>query len=289
MILLRLLERSLHFLRRLLWLAIFAAGSYFTAINGFEIYQDYFGYPVVSSVTTLPGTSAIFPAVTLCNQNRVQCSSLIRSAFRAVPGVPSRLLRLSGCLNARRVCPLVWKELVEVEAVDPTGLYNTSRCFTKCDLMNDWRESLFQEDAPFEDQQMAEYLLGLSDCSLRPLTRRQSLRRTKDLIELEGDEVLEVGQEHEEKEIVMLGEQVTGGQLEAEVQEELEEEQKMQFASEENGDVQSNFAGEKRAFLLHSSNSLQPSVSKTAVRRFYSSQLPSHSHEDVPVTPGDAE
>ncbi len=67
--------------RSLYWLALFLAGLVFTIRGMAALVQEFQGYPVVTSSKLTTRSSVPFPAITLCNLNRVNCHDAIIYAF----------------------------------------------------------------------------------------------------------------------------------------------------------------------------------------------------------------
>ena len=67
--------------RSLYWLALFLAGLVFTIRGMVALVQEFQGYPVVTSSKLITRSSVPFPAITLCNLNRVNCHDAIIHAF----------------------------------------------------------------------------------------------------------------------------------------------------------------------------------------------------------------
>ena len=63
--------------RVLYWLAILGVGGYFTLTGLLNVIQDYWRYPSVTSNELVTKTSVTFPAVTVCNLNRIHCMNLV--------------------------------------------------------------------------------------------------------------------------------------------------------------------------------------------------------------------
>ncbi|XP_037079580.1 uncharacterized protein LOC119100607 [Pollicipes pollicipes] len=96
---------------RLVWLALFAVGVVFTAIDVITVIREYLEHPHITRMDVVHERSAYFPAVTVCNQNRLDCEQLVKHSLHASP---SRMLRLvlkkSSCLEAPGFgCPQVWR------------------------------------------------------------------------------------------------------------------------------------------------------------------------------------
>merc|ERR1712018_576889 len=60
--------------RKFLWLAIFTSFFILTVVNLFYLIQNLF--TVYTDITVRGQSSITFPAVTICNQNRVSCENL---------------------------------------------------------------------------------------------------------------------------------------------------------------------------------------------------------------------
>ncbi len=63
---------------RFLWLVIFVAGMTGTVISLVNVIADYLEYDDNTYMKLVKKTNVDFPAVTVCNQNRVDCSRLGR-------------------------------------------------------------------------------------------------------------------------------------------------------------------------------------------------------------------
>ena len=59
------------------WLIIFIVGFVATAYNIYTLLDDYHKYPVTTTTDLVHESSVYFPAVTICNQNRIHCQNLI--------------------------------------------------------------------------------------------------------------------------------------------------------------------------------------------------------------------
>ena len=64
-------------LRALYWLAILVAGTVFTVRGLVIIINDFLTYPSVTTNTFNTPPSVPFPAVTVCNLNRIHCLNLV--------------------------------------------------------------------------------------------------------------------------------------------------------------------------------------------------------------------
>ena len=65
-------------LRSLLWLAVFTVLAYFTVVDVRDIVVDYFEYPVITHTDISYKSKVDFPAVTVCNLNRVNCGNAFK-------------------------------------------------------------------------------------------------------------------------------------------------------------------------------------------------------------------
>ncbi|XP_076033045.1 pickpocket 12 [Oratosquilla oratoria] len=153
--------RSLHTIRRLVWLSLFLVGCYFTVKDVVGVFNEYFSYPVITTVGVSHKETVTFPAVTVCNQNRIRCSMLIKSAFNASSGVDSDLLKISGCMDTMESCETVWEEIISAGNVDPTGLYEDSPCHYDCEFLRSWMMDL---EGTQETQDLAKQLLDFGGC-----------------------------------------------------------------------------------------------------------------------------
>ena len=68
--------RSANPVRRFIWVAIFIAGIVGTVWGLLLLIQTYLKYPVITSMTLTHETKVSFPAITICNQNRVNCNNI---------------------------------------------------------------------------------------------------------------------------------------------------------------------------------------------------------------------
>jgi hypothetical protein len=74
-------------LRSGIWLAIFAILGYYTVDGIWEIVLDYYAYPIITNTDLTYKAEVDFPAVTICNLNRVNC----HNAFHAMYEVDSQV------------------------------------------------------------------------------------------------------------------------------------------------------------------------------------------------------
>ncbi len=70
--------QSKSIVRTLYWLAIFSALFVFTVRGIATVLVDYFSFPVSSNSNLTHVGSVEFPAVTICNANRVNCENLFQ-------------------------------------------------------------------------------------------------------------------------------------------------------------------------------------------------------------------
>ena len=75
-------------LRSLIWFLIFSVLAYFTVDGIYEIVIEYFEYPVITSTDIKSEPEVDFPAVTICNLNRVNC----HNAFMAMYTIKKQLV-----------------------------------------------------------------------------------------------------------------------------------------------------------------------------------------------------
>ena len=68
--------RSKSFLKKVYWLVLFFIGAYFTIDNLCRTVSTYLKYEVKTSNDLTFKTSILFPAVSICNQNRYVIYSL---------------------------------------------------------------------------------------------------------------------------------------------------------------------------------------------------------------------
>ena len=66
-------------IRSAIWLLIFFILAYLTGVNIYNIVNDYLKYPVVTSTDISHQTRITFPAVTICNLNRVSCHNTFQT------------------------------------------------------------------------------------------------------------------------------------------------------------------------------------------------------------------
>ncbi|XP_064080080.1 uncharacterized protein LOC135197065 [Macrobrachium nipponense] len=69
--------RSTYSVLCIIWIAISIAATYRTVIDVIAVITDYQSYPYNTKIQVQHRSEAPFPAVTLCNQNRIDCSKLI--------------------------------------------------------------------------------------------------------------------------------------------------------------------------------------------------------------------
>ena len=73
--------RSKSFLKKAYWLLLFFAGAYFTIDNLYRTVTTYLKYEVKTSNDLTFKTSILFPAVSICNQNRYVRMTYILAHF----------------------------------------------------------------------------------------------------------------------------------------------------------------------------------------------------------------
>ena len=109
-----------HMIRKALPLQVFIVGMCLTGFGVINTVRDYLSYPVMSRISVLEEVNVKFPAVTLCNLNRVSCENLrmamesrqdrnytrelctiliLGKCARAGPWAPSTASRCSRALN----------------------------------------------------------------------------------------------------------------------------------------------------------------------------------------------
>ena len=66
-------------LRRVIWLIAFTIMFYVSLCQIINIVKEYFTYPVTTKVTVMNSPIVFFPAVTICNQNRINCCNLAQT------------------------------------------------------------------------------------------------------------------------------------------------------------------------------------------------------------------
>ena len=73
--------------RSSIWLVIFSMLGYFTVRGIHDIVVEFFEYPVITNTDLTYNTEVDFPAVTICNLNRVNC----HNAFQAMYSIKQTL------------------------------------------------------------------------------------------------------------------------------------------------------------------------------------------------------
>ena len=68
-------------LRSSIWLAIFGVLAYYTVDGIYEIVVDFFDYPVLTNTDLTYKSEVDFPAVTICNLNRVNCHNAFQAMY----------------------------------------------------------------------------------------------------------------------------------------------------------------------------------------------------------------
>ena len=63
--------QSRSYFKKIYWLILFIIGAYFTISNTISTFEDYFLYEVSTSNDLTFNNSVQFPAVSICNQNRL--------------------------------------------------------------------------------------------------------------------------------------------------------------------------------------------------------------------------
>ncbi|CAG0919462.1 unnamed protein product [Notodromas monacha] len=95
---------------RIVWLGIFGALVGFTMWNTFAVAHDYFTFPVTTVVAVTSAGKLVFPTVTLCNRNPVECSKLaVLYVQDRDDGIVKNLLNYSGCLATVTKAPLIYR------------------------------------------------------------------------------------------------------------------------------------------------------------------------------------
>ena len=74
-------------IRSSIWLTVFAVLAYFTVAGIYDIVLEFFEYPVITNTDLTYKSEVDFPAVTICNLNRVNC----HNAFQAMYDIRSTI------------------------------------------------------------------------------------------------------------------------------------------------------------------------------------------------------
>ena len=77
--------------RSIVWVVIFGVLAYFTVVGIEEIVLEYYSYPVITNTDLTHRSEVDFPAVTICNLNRVNC----HNAFQTMYDIKQALKTLS--------------------------------------------------------------------------------------------------------------------------------------------------------------------------------------------------
>ena len=77
--------------RSSIWLVIFTVLAYFTANGIYEIVVDFFEYPVITNTDLTYKSEVDFPAVTICNLNRVNCHNAFQAMYSIKQTIRSNL------------------------------------------------------------------------------------------------------------------------------------------------------------------------------------------------------
>ena len=67
--------------RSLVWFIIFSVLAYYTVVGIYDIVIEYFEYPVITSTDITYEPEVDFPAVTICNLNRVNCHNAFMAMY----------------------------------------------------------------------------------------------------------------------------------------------------------------------------------------------------------------
>lgn len=130
------------YLFRFVWLILFAYGFYKTIADVIVVVTDFLAHTHVSQIDVTHETTATFPAVTVCNQNRIDCEELLAAVLLNSTLASLRaVVNATNCLDRNGLeCPYVWNQLVNVSL--PNGFINTFKphCLQcdKCVPLQNW-------------------------------------------------------------------------------------------------------------------------------------------------------
>lgn len=74
--------KAKSWIRVFYWLSIFVVCLYYTISGIINVVQDYYTYPFVTNTEMAHSNSLEFPAVTVCNHNRVNCVNVMLETLR---------------------------------------------------------------------------------------------------------------------------------------------------------------------------------------------------------------
>ena len=130
---------------RLVWLALFASGMVLTILDVINVIDDYRSYPHTTKMEVVYDRSALFPAVTVCSQSRIDCLRLLNASMNAPEDEQlGKVLRSADCLGKGALeCPYIWTLAARVDWKEWDAYHNASclQC-AHCSNMNDAIQSL---------------------------------------------------------------------------------------------------------------------------------------------------
>ncbi|TRY80052.1 hypothetical protein TCAL_06774 [Tigriopus californicus] len=117
--------RSKHPLRKTAWLFIFVLGLTLTIWGVYQVVVEYLSYPVSTTIALRHYSKIQFPAVTICNQNRVDCERLQRviEECQLTPGQCQVNVTKVGILEKINAssCPLPPQEALQLALASGLG------------------------------------------------------------------------------------------------------------------------------------------------------------------------
>ncbi|XP_042858754.1 uncharacterized protein LOC122244849, partial [Penaeus japonicus] len=162
-----------HSVARILWLGLTVVGLYFTTRDAVAVVQEYLKYPYTTQVNLLHKTQVEFPAMTVCNQNRVSCRKLLREMITQVSTsaesdetlVLVELYNLSRCGVDSLSCNTVRDEYYEYyesrSEVIPAIHYEKDICLECPSILNDYMTMCYEA---YETNPANDFLWKMGDC-----------------------------------------------------------------------------------------------------------------------------
>ncbi|XP_059094235.1 uncharacterized protein LOC131889209 [Tigriopus californicus] len=122
-------------IRSLIWLTLFSVGLYFTLVGIISVVKDYNQYPVVTKTELQQEKLVNFPAISICNHNRVHCNNLLTQYYTlkevlengtTTSGLNQTILILSELFDKTGCRAQVCDQIIEPLAVNRSATVNYS-------------------------------------------------------------------------------------------------------------------------------------------------------------------
>ena len=150
---------------RLLWLGLFVAGLTMTANDVRGVVDEFLLYPHVTKTEARYAVAIPFPAVTVCNQNQVDCLRLLQHSLDARhEATLRRVLLLSGCLSKGALsCKTVWTTLAGAVS-QQWGSGTRPHCLemNKCTHLAEFIRKRNEDNLPTDGLDSVFYQIGCS-------------------------------------------------------------------------------------------------------------------------------